>query len=239
MARQQNPIDGIIFDKDGTLLDFEATWGVWASAFLTEISGGDATLAHRLGQAIGFDIPNAQFLPASIAIAGTQAQVAGALVAHLPGISQDHMIERMNSSAAVAPMAEVVPLRPLIERLSARGLHLGVATNDAQDPARAHLQAVGILEFFPFIAGFDTGYGYKPDPGQLVAFAKEFDLAPGRVAMVGDSLHDLHAGRAAGMITIGVLSGPATARELTPQADVILTDIGELPAWIDEQSAKQ
>jgi phosphoglycolate phosphatase len=53
--------------------------------------------------------------------------------------------------------------------------------------------------------------------------------------MVGDSLHDLRAGRAAGMTTIGVLTGVAGAEELSPSADLILPDIGHLPAWLDTQ----
>jgi phosphoglycolate phosphatase len=58
------------------------------------------------------------------------------------------------------------------------------------------------------------------------------DLAPDRIAMIGDSTHDLVAGRAAGMITVGVLTGPATREDLAPHATVVLPDIGHLPAWL-------
>jgi phosphoglycolate phosphatase len=54
--------------------------------------------------------------------------------------------------------------------------------------------------------------------------------------MVGDSTHDLHAGRAAGMRTIGVLTGAAVAAQLSPFADVVLRDIGEIPAWLAAQT---
>ena len=49
--------------------------------------------------------------------------------------------------------------------------------------------------------------------------------------MVGDSTHDLIAGRAAGMQTVGVLTGMAEA-ELAPLADAVLPDIGHLPDWL-------
>ena len=53
------------------------------------------------------------------------------------------------------------------------------------------------------------------------------------LAMVGDSTHDLSAGRAAGIgINIGVLTGPATAADLAPFADLILNDINEIPAYV-------
>ena len=50
--------------------------------------------------------------------------------------------------------------------------------------------------------------------------------------MVGDSLHDLHAGQAAGMRCVGVLTGVAGAEELQPFAEVVLPDIGYLADWI-------
>ncbi|MFD2856539.1 HAD family hydrolase [Seohaeicola zhoushanensis] len=51
--------------------------------------------------------------------------------------------------------------------------------------------------------------------------------------MVGDSTHDLFAGRTAGMHTVGVLTGVAGHEDLAPHADVVLPDIGHLPAWLD------
>jgi phosphoglycolate phosphatase len=55
--------------------------------------------------------------------------------------------------------------------------------------------------------------------------------------MVGDSRHDLQAGRSAGMRTVAVLTGIATARDLEGLADVILPDIGAIPGWLDGLSA--
>ena len=50
--------------------------------------------------------------------------------------------------------------------------------------------------------------------------------------MIGDRTHDLDSGRAAGMTTVGVLTGLATRADLAPHADVVLDDIGALPAWL-------
>ena len=50
--------------------------------------------------------------------------------------------------------------------------------------------------------------------------------------MVGDSAHDLIAGRAAGMQCVGVLTGTATRADLAPLADVVLPDIGHIPDWL-------
>lgn len=62
--------------------------------------------------------------------------------------------------------------------------------------------------------------------------ARACDIPPARFVMVGDSLHDLLAGRAAGMATVGVLTGIADHGTLAPHADAVLPDIGHLPAWL-------
>ncbi|MFM7335722.1 MAG: HAD family hydrolase [Tabrizicola sp.] len=224
-------IDGLLFDKDGTLFDFRVSWGRWAQGFLAQISR-DADQAARLGQAIGFDPATGSFAPDSPVIAATAADIAAALVVELPGVTVAELTDRIDASAAQAPMSEAVPLRPLLTALRARGLRLGVATNDSEAPARQHLANHGITDCFDFISGYDSGYGPKPGPGMCLAFAGQLGLQPARVAMVGDSRHDLEAGRAAGMRTVAVLTGVAGRDQLAPHADVVLADIGEIPAWL-------
>ena len=128
-----------------------------------------------------------------------------------------------------------MPLAPLLGRLAAMGLRIGIATNDTESAARAQLDRLGLAQRFDYIAGYDSGHGAKPEPGMCLAFAARFALAPGQVVMVGDSAHDMAAGRAAGMQCVGVLSGPAgaaAAAELAPLADALLPDVGALPGWL-------
>lgn len=226
------PIRAILFDKDGTLFDFSRTWEAWAHAFLTRVAR-DHVHAGELGQSIGFDVATKRFDPASIVIAGTPGEVAHALLPHLPDLSFAQLINILNEEAAQAPQLEAVPLRPFLDRLRAQGLRLGVVTNDSEVPARAHLDTAGVTECFDFIAGFDSGYGAKPAPGPLEAFCAAVALPPDAVLMVGDSLHDLMAARAAGMRGVGVLTGMAIAEDLAPHAQVVLPDIGHLPDWLN------
>lgn len=222
-------VKGLLFDKDGTLFDFAATWEPWAEAFLLRVCDGERELAARVGADIGFDLATRRFAPDSIAIAGTPQQVVDALAPHFPERLPSDLLELINAEAARAPQREAVPLRPFLQGLRDRGLRLGVATNDAEHPARAHLLAAGVVDMFDFIAGFDSGHGGKPLPGQLHAFATHVGLPASSIAMVGDSIHDLAAARVAGMGRIAVLTGPATAEDLAPHADLVLPDIGHLP----------
>jgi phosphoglycolate phosphatase len=232
------PIKGLCFDKDGTLFDFAATWEAWATAFLRRATAGDTARAVAIGKAIGFDFTRAKFARDSIVIAGTPGEVTGALMPHFPEFTRDALLGMLNEEATNAPQQPAVPLAPLLTGLRARGLARGVATNDSEAPARAHLAAAGVTDLFDFIAGYDSGFGGKPAPGQLLGFAAAVSLEPAHIVMVGDSTHDLHAGRAAGMRTIAVLTGTALAADLAPHADVVLTDIGEIPAWLDAQEAR-
>lgn len=226
--------DAIIFDKDGTLFDFRATWGAWAERMLHEISGGDPVIRSVAAQAMGFEIGRG-FLPSSVVIAGTSGEVGAALAA-ATGRAAPELEAMANRVAEATPQVQVPGLAATLGLLAERHV-LGLVTNDGEAPARAHLASVGIAGLFAFVAGYDSGHGAKPDPGPLLAFSRATDTRPERTLMVGDSRHDLAAGRAAGMTTVAVLTGVAEARDLTDLADAILADISLLPDWIAARSA--
>ncbi|MDG4648606.1 HAD family hydrolase [Roseibacterium sp. SDUM158017] len=230
-------ISAILFDKDGTLFDFEASWAAWTHGLIEDLSGGSPATGAALAEAFGFDLARRRFLPSSPVIAGTFEDVCAAVAPLLPGLPADELALRVNAGAAAAPMVPSTPLAPLLARLRAAGLKLGVATNATAAEATAHLQAAGIAAAFDYVAGCDTGHGAKPGPGMCLAFAAGMGLDPAAVLMVGDSLHDLHAGRAAGMRVMGVLSGVATEDDLAPHADAVLPHIGHLPDWLEADRA--
>jgi len=226
------PVDAILFDKDGTLFDFGATWNVWARRVIDELAEGDAALTRAMAAAVRFDLDRNSFLPDSPVIAGTNREAAEYLAGALPQRSVEEIEAHLTRSAAEAPLAPAVPLAEFLDALAARGIRLGVMTNDTEYSARAQLGGAGVLDRFDFIAGFDSGFGAKPAPDPLLAFCDAVGVAPSRTAMVGDSTHDLIAGRAAGMATLGVLTGMAGAEELAPHADAVLPDIGHIPDWL-------
>jgi phosphoglycolate phosphatase len=227
-----NHIRGVLFDKDGTLFDFQRSWGLWASGVIDDLAAGNANRARALAAAMDFDHAAARFRPGSPVIAGTGAEVAELILPHLPprpgGLSE--LTAWLARAAEAVPQVEAVPLAPLFARLRGAGLRLGVATNDHETTALKHLAPW--RDALDFVAGFDSGFGPKPEPGMLLAFAAQAGLQPGQVLMVGDSRHDLIAGRAAGMATLAVLTGVAGADDLAPLADALRPDIGHLPGLL-------
>ncbi len=221
-------VRGVVFDKDGTLFDFNATWAVW-TAGLIEDTAPDAATRAAMAQVLGFDLQGRSFLPGSIVIAETSEMIAHRLLPFFADMTAADLARRLNDRAARTPQAPVLPLVPFLARLRQAGLRLGVATNDGEGPARTHLEGEGAAHLFDFIAGYDSGHGGKPAPGQLLAFVTAQGLTPGDCVMVGDSLHDLHAGAAAGMRTVGVLTGVADRADLAPAADLVLDSIAGLP----------
>ena len=223
---------GLLFDKDGTLFDFQKSWARFTLRLIDRLAEGDGMVSARLGVALGIALDTGHFLPDSPIIAGTPDAAVIAALPHLPGWTAASLTDLINTEAAQVPQVEAVPLQRLFTALASAGHPLGIATNDAENSAKAHLQAAGIEEYFEFIAGYDSGFGAKPEPGQCNAFTKAVALPPESCVMVGDSLHDLIAGRAAGMRCVAVLTGVADAKTLAPHADAVFPDIGHLPAWL-------
>lgn len=221
-------IEAILFDKDGTLLDFDATWGNWAYGFLSELAEGDDARFRAMAEGIEYIPEERRFHPTSPVIAGTSEDWADGVLPHLPNWDRDQLIAFGNSSSSKAPLAAVFPLEAYLQGLRSRNLILGVATNDSEASARQQLTRLGVLTQFDRVIGYDSGYGAKPAPGMCNGFATEMEIDPARILMVGDSTHDLHAGRAAGMITVAVLTGPAREADLAPHADHVFPDISHL-----------
>jgi phosphoglycolate phosphatase len=236
-------IKAILFDKDGTLVDFDATWGPAAYAVMRNLADGNASALQQLLTVSEYVEEERRFLPSSPLVAGSSAHY-GPLWAEILGCeSGPDFFTLMDDLFRVHGLASLAPIGDpgaVMRGLARRNLHLGIATNDSEASARAQAQALGIDGFMSYFAGYDSGHGSKPGPGMVTAFAVAHALHPAQVAMVGDSLHDLHSAKAAGAQTITVLSGPlgeGARAELAPFSDYILGSIAELEDLLDQLAA--
>lgn len=229
-------VKGVLFDKDGTLIDFTATWRGLFEDMLDDYAGADQPLRVALGRAVGFDVATGAFLPGSPVVADTTDVIAKLMAELLPGVDAGAIEDDANRRAAATGAGDIAPVEGLaqtLDHLRAAGARLGVGTHDTEEAAHAHMRSLGVADRFDFIAGYDSGWGLKPGPGMPEAFAAHIGAAATEVVMVGDSIHDLEAGRAARCaLVVGVLTGPATERDLAPFADIVLPTIADLPDYL-------
>lgn len=109
------------------------------------------------------------------------------------------------------------------------GYRLGVVTSKREEPARHGLRRDGLESLFDDAVFHDDTVRHKPHPEPLLLAARRAAAPPHTVVYVGDSIHDIVAGRAAGMRTIAAGWGPF-ARELLEREgpDAIASTPGEV-----------
>lgn len=120
-----------------------------------------------------------------------------------------------------------------MQALRAMGLPLACVTNKPGRFTDPLLAAMGMTSLFTLVVSGDTLPVKKPDPGQLLFAAKAMGLAPRDLLVVGDSMHDLRAARAAGCpifcVRYGYTEDPAG---LVAQADAGLDRLDEIPSLV-------
>lgn len=226
------PFDAILFDKDGTLVDFDRTWGPAAYEVMQTLAAGRDAAFRRLAEVSRFDLRDRTFAPDSPFLTGA-LHVYGPLWAKALGRRD---LPRLNEEIAglfrVAALSSLTPIgdpAALTRRLGGEGYRLGIVSNDSEASIRLQAGRLGILEDLDFLAGCDSGFGAKPDPGMIIAFAGAFAVTPSRIAVVGDTLVDMRAARAAGAAAIGVLTGPSHREDLAAHADYMIDTVEDLP----------
>jgi len=234
---------GILFDKDGTLLDFNRSWlPVYRQAAL-EFADGDALLAERLLTGHGYDAESDRFISGSLLAAGNNRQIAVAWAAQTGNREPADDLGRRLSSifGELAPRhaTAVEGLGDTLTTLKSLGLKLGVATADSQRGITDTLQSFDVLQQFDFLAGYDSGHGTKPEAGMVLAFCELLALDPFEVVVVGDNRHDMEMGRnAEAGFCVGVLTGTSTRSDLEPLADLVVDDIRALPLALQQAASR-
>ncbi|WP_235911944.1 HAD family hydrolase [Mesorhizobium xinjiangense] len=228
-------IKGIVFDKDGTLVDFHATWFAIGDRLALEAAGGDRTRADELVSEAGYDFASARFRADSVFAAGTNADIVALWYAGQPAETKRAMIRHFDEVTAREGALQATPVvgtREALAELHAHGYKLAVATNDSTAGAEQTLVALGVAQMFVAAYGYDAVANPKPAPDVIHAFCDLTGLRPGEVAMVGDNRHDLETARAAGALAVGVLSGTGTRETLASRADHILDSVADLPGLL-------
>ncbi|MFS2153115.1 HAD family hydrolase [Rhizobium sp. Rhizsp42] len=230
-------IKGILFDKDGTLLDYDESWLPVNRELARIAAKDDAALADRLLLACGMDPVTGHIVPDSLLAAGNTRQISEGLVAAGSTVPVDELTVRLDELFAHAAdfSVPVTDLAAFFARLHARGFKLGVASSDNERSIRQTAKRFGFADYIDYVAGYDSGHGTKPEPGMVLGFCAATGLDPSEVAVVGDNNHDLHMGRNAKVgLTVAVLTGTGSRESLAAASDHCLNDITELEGLLPD-----
>jgi phosphoglycolate phosphatase len=233
-------ISGILFDKDGTLLDFARSWEPVNRRAAHYAADGDPELADRLMRACGMDPETGETAGDSLFAASSTGEIAAGMIEAGSPRPLDDLVHRfdrffLEGAANAVPLAD---LQKIFLALRARGLKLGIASSDNEASIRLMAEGQHILPLLDYVAGYDSGHGVKPNPGMIEGFARECGLPISEIAMVGDNAHDMHMARnARAGLAVGVLTGTGAAATLFSFADHVVGSIEDLEALLDTLSA--
>jgi phosphoglycolate phosphatase len=238
------PLDGIdlvVFDKDGTLIEFQAMWGGWVRTL-----AGD--LERETGEALTeplFDVLGVERETGRVRSHGLLAATPMSRIRDIVTVLVRDRLPTAGATSASAAEAAVARIwhapdpvklaRPigdlvhLLSELRGSGRRIAVATSDDREPTERTLAGLGIADLVDELACADDGEPVKPAPQAVLRLCANLGIAPDRTAVVGDSTADLAMGRAAGAgRVVGVLTGVGDRATLEPLADVVLDSIAEL-----------
>lgn len=229
-------IDLIIFDKDGTLIEFDLMWGGWVDdiARRLEASTGLA-LREGLYEMLGVDPESGLVQWHGLMAATPMARIREAIEAYVAaaGAGADRARAAVDGAwyapDPVGLARPVTDLPELLRRLRGRVARFAVATSDDRGPTERTLESLGIAGEMATLACADDGFPSKPAPDPVLRICERLGVDPGRTAVVGDSPADLRMGRAAGAgRVIAVLSGVGDEATLAPLSDLVLPSIEAL-----------
>lgn len=179
---RKHPVELLIFDLDGTLIESK-----WDIATCVNLTLGELDLPLRPQEEIfGFVGDGIKRLLKSAVGEGNHARYEEALRV-FRGHYLEHCLDRTKYYPGIEPMLA----------------HFGrkqkaVATNKSIEYTRVILNGLG-NHHFAHIVGGDDGFGLKPEPGMLLAVMEKLGISKDRTVLIGDSTNDINGGHNAGI----------------------------------------
>lgn len=195
MHKALDDIALVVFDLDGTLIDSAPDLTVAVANTLAEYDLSPASQDKVRGW-----VGNGSYKLVERALADAGAQdvdtddAHSAFIKHYAALPCEH-------TAVYDGVTEC------LEDLKSHGYDLMLVTNKPVAFLPPILSKLGLADFFSLTLGGDSLAQKKPDPAPLLYAARQGDVAPGACLMVGDSRHDVQAGKAAGFRTVAVTYG--------------------------------
>jgi phosphoglycolate phosphatase len=216
----------VLFDLDGTLLDTVADIASALNQTMVECDCKplpEADVRGMIGRGAPILIERAAASQGLLMDAATQAAMTERFFHHYG------RLEESNEHSARPYPGAAESLRTLHDA----GLRTAVVTNKQHRFAAALLTRLGLAHWVDVVVGGDTCPRRKPDPQPLLFACESLHVPPSAALMVGDSVNDVQAARAAGIPIVCVSYGYNEGRDpRSLECDVLLDSLAELPALL-------
>jgi phosphoglycolate phosphatase len=226
----------ILFDKDGTLVDFNGTWLTLYEKLALEAADGDPSEAARLLEIGGYDRASNLFLAGSELAAGTTDTIVRLWIGNGNAARTAFWKARLDRVFFEDGPAAAVPvpgLHATLVQLHGEGRQLAVVTNDLEAAARRTIENFGVSHLFSAVIGYDSVPNPKPAADPVDLACNFLGVSPHETVVVGDNLHDIEMARNAGAgAAIAVLTGTTGREAFGNHPDAILASIADLPDWL-------
>lgn len=221
-------VKAVMIDLDGTLLDTASDLATAANMMLREVGRAELppeTIQSYIGK-------------------GVEKLVKRSLTASMDGEPEAELFDRAmpiyERDYAKTLCVDTRPYPGVLDGLSAlrdSGFRLACITNKAEAFTLPLLRATGLLEFFELVLSGDTLPKKKPDPMPLLHACKQFNIEPGEMLLIGDSLNDAQAARAAGCHIFCVPYGYNEGRDVRElDCDAVVPSLYEAAKLIRKSS---
>lgn len=233
----------IIFDKDGTLIDFTATWVPLIRkrvSFLLKKVGKRGDLEATLLRSWGIDPLSGKVDPRGPCPVSPRSDeiIIGTMALYQQGYPWDEAKQWVSQAFDEADAdgdwrKNVIPIKGIqafLIQLKKNGLYLALATNDERKDTEAILNHLGMNGLFDVVLCWGEVIPAKPHPETILTICRKLSVDPHETVMVGDSVTDMMMGKNAGVVlTIGILEGGVTPREeLEKVADLVVDSVQDL-----------
>jgi phosphoglycolate phosphatase len=230
-------IRGILFDKDGTLIEVNGTWvPLYRSMLAQEFGHSQDEISVLLAKA-GYDAATDGFKAGSVMAGGTTRQIAAIWWPEVDDAERRrrvHFIDNDIGPKAKSFVKPLMDLAPVFDELHQMGLVLGVGTNDSEASGKSHMAHLEVGHYFEVIIGSDSVALAKPSGHMIARFAEITGFAPHEIAMVGDNSHDMEEAHHGGALAIAVLTGNAEHGDIAHLADHVVNSVADIPRLVRE-----
>ncbi|MFQ6011656.1 MAG: HAD family hydrolase [Nitrososphaerales archaeon] len=131
-----------------------------------------------------------------------------------------------------------IPMPGALDTLSwlkTEGFRMGIASSNCDPSVELALRSAGLSRFIEAIVGRNGRLMMKPNPEQVVVCLSKLNELPERSIMVGDTILDAMAAKAAGLIFAGVPTGRHSKEQLIEVgADHVISSLSNLPSLISK-----